>query len=313
MLELLAGPFPVVDGAGDAVSLSEGQFDQTALYDDATGLASYSADLGGFCVTQIDGTTYLRSAMTRANSYVLDLPGNDWLLISALFNDLIYTLNKATGVLGTVLLDGEDVNSVIDILARAPDRFITVARQKVRARPLDLSSAFSDEYTLSGPPTSGTSQATLSRTKNTDVLCITYATGQVVYYNWRTLAQVGGVSYLPTNTGAWYSAKHDVFVVLTGTTTNAISIYANAAIPAAISAPAAAPTLKRGRRSTISVTVTGANGEPCKGELIDWALDGPGTLLAEQSETDESGVASAGYVAPLSLSTNPTFTASLVI
>lgn len=301
-LELLAGPFPVVDGNGDALDIS-----QTCQHADGFGIGAYQT--GFFSVVQWDGKTYPRATMPRAEIYVLDLQdeAGNWLIIEALLLDKIYAFDRRTGAVGDLLYSGATAE-MNGIQARCTDRFLNVISTHARGRPLDLSTAFANEATFVG---AGTGTASLSRTRQANVICVIWPTGEVLYYDFVNKVQVAGSGFLGTNAGAWYSPRHDVFVVLTGSGTNYISIYANSVAPTDISDPAASPSLQKGRSSTISVTLTGSAGNPVAGELVDWTLSGPGALLASQSLTDESGVASVGYVAPLTLSTDPEFTATV--
>jgi len=50
-------------------------------------------------------------------------------------------------------------------------------------------------------------------------------------------------------------------------------------------------TIHAGQIATFQVTLTGAQNEPCIGELIDWAVTGIGTVLDVQSVTDATGMA----------------------
>jgi hypothetical protein len=50
-------------------------------------------------------------------------------------------------------------------------------------------------------------------------------------------------------------------------------------------------TVKSGQVVTYRVQVTGAQNDPAEGELVDWTLEGAGTLLDPQSKTDVDGYA----------------------
>jgi hypothetical protein len=314
-LELLAGPFPVVAGDGvTAVDISEARFYPQAIYDDANAIVSYAnpGAIGSLTITQMDGVTYNRAAISHAQNFVLDLQTpNGWLAVDSLFMDAVHAFDLTTGAVGDLILSGGTAD-MADVQVRAADRWLTISNAIVGARALALTTgSFATEFTLIG---AGTGRASVSRTRKDGVLCVAWPTGEVLFYDCIARVQVPGLAaFVGANYGAWYSALHDVFVVLTGTSTNAVSIYANAVLPTAISNPVASPALALGRMSTLSVTLTGANGEPSAGELVDWALAGPGNLMATQSESDENGVARVGYVAPLALSTDPTFTATVTL
>ena len=312
-LERLAGPFTVRNPAGAPIDIEEARFYPTALYDDAIGLASTMSNGGSgtlFCITQMDGTTYPRAAGYRANSYVLDLQSaTAWLIVNGLFLDAIYAFDPQTGVAGNLVINAGN-GSMVDVQARAADRWLSFVNANVQSRPLDFTTAFATEFTLAG---AGSGRANLSRTRRANILCLTWQTGEVLFYDHVARAQTAGAAFVGANTGAWYSPRHDVFVVLTGTSTNQVSVVANSVRPTAISAPVAAPALAKGRGSVISVYLRGTNNDPAAGELVDWALAGPGSLLAPQSRTDADGIARVGYVAPIVLTTNPTFTATVTL
>lgn len=313
-LELLAGPFNVRDADGTAVDITQAQFYPTAIYDDVIGLASSGS--GSYCTTQMDGVTYTRAkgsfgfGGTSAGAFILDLQSNeDWIVRDTLFNNALYAFDRKTGALGSLIIDGA-TNAVVDVQARAADRYLSFVNSTAKSRPLDLSSAFATECTFVGY---GSGRASLSRTRHANILCVAWPSGQVLYYDYVNRVQADGAAFIGANYGAWYSPLHDVFVALTGTSTNQISVYANSVLPTAISNPVASPALAQGRKSAISVTITGAQGDPSAGELVDWVLDGPGSLVSTQSETDASGVATVAYITPLALSTNPTFTATVTL
>lgn len=312
-LERLAGPFPVSDPAGTPIDIAEAMFYPTAIYDDVIGLASFMSDGGVhslFCITQMDGITYPRSAGQNTNNFVLDLQATpDWLVTSGLFKEAIYAFDPRAGVVGGLVISGA-IASMADVQARAVDRWLSFTNSNVQSRPLDFATAFATEFTLAG---AGSGRANLSRTRRANILCLTWPTGEVLFYDHLARAQVAGAAFVGANNGAWYSPRHDVFVVLTGTATNQVSVFANSVRPTAISAPVAAPALAKGRGSVISVYLRGANNDPAAGEMVDWTLAGPGSLLAPQSLTDADGIARVGYVAPLALSTNPTFTATVTL
>ncbi len=313
-LELLAGPFAVVAGDGvTALDISEAQYYPQAIYDDANCIVSYAnpGAIGSLTITQMDGVTYNRAAMSHAQNFVLDMQTvAGWLAVDSLFMTAVRAFDLTTGAVGDVIISGGTAE-MADIQARCADRWLTCSNGIVANRALDATTgSYTTERTLIGH---GSGRASLSRTRQADVLCLAWPTGEILFYDVVARSQAPGAAFVGANNGAWYSPRHDVFVVLTGTSTNHVSVYANAVLPTAITDPAASPALTRGRRSVVSVTLTGANGEPSAGELVDWVLDGPGELLTTQSVSDENGAASVGYVAPLDLSTDPTFTATVTL
>lgn len=309
-LERLAGPFSPLSAAGYAIL-----FSQPAYYDDRYGLISsglISASVQGYRWSQLDGRTYLKGESTFGNfghgKLVFDLEtDDDWLTVNTLVNQTIHPFNLQFGYAGTAEYSGA-TNTFNGVGARTSTHYLKFANSTVQSVPRATpEAAYATDTILTGY---GFAEPKLSKTRSPDVLCLAYGDGKIIFYNWRTKLQVAGAAFLPANQGAWYSPRHDFYVTHIS---NQISIYANAVLPTAISVPSASPSLTKGMHSTISVTATGSNGEVAAGELIDFELVGPGTLLAEQATTNASGVASVGYIAPLTLSTNPQFNASLVI
>jgi hypothetical protein len=317
-LQLLFGPsvLRLTDDTQVVVSVAN-QYPR-AMYDDEVGLAATGTGLG-MTVSQLDGATYSRASgsfsfgLTSVGTFILDLtsPANEWMVIDSLFNDKIYAFDRTTGIVGDLIIDTGATNGVLGAQARANDRWLYFLGPNVKSCPLDFSDNFSNEAPLVGV---GNGVANVSRTRRRDTICLIYVSGEVVYYDYVLREQVGDIAFVGANVGAWYSPRHDVFVVLTETTApQYLSVYANSVAPTSISAPDPDPPLTRGRVSTIRVTVTGSHSDACVGELIDWELSGPGALLAQQSTTDAQGIARVGYVAPITLSTDPTITASLTI
>lgn len=73
---------------------------------------------------------------------------------------------------------------------------------------------------------------------------------------------------------------------------NMLYIWALEVEPFAVSAPELIYGQERaGHVAQYRVRVLGDRDEPCEGELIDWSVDGVGTLLSPQSRTDEDGYA----------------------
>lgn len=289
-LELLAGPFAIADAEATVLTPSNGQF---AFYDDALGLCTYDATLGGYCIIQLDGAAYLRSDSDRANRYTVDLqrPG-EYLVHESLDEGKLYLFDKRAGVFGALLLSG-GTNFVHDIQARALDRYLNVLNNSVRFKPLDNSGSWTTEATLSG---AGSGAPAVSRTRVEGVLCLVYTDGQVVYYDVNAKAQHAGGAAIGANSGAWYSPKHDVFIALVA---NQVRVFANAVRPAALSNPVAETPLTKGKVSRVKVRLTGSAGEACANELIGWSMTGAGSLANSQSSTDADGWSYNDYRAPV--------------
>jgi hypothetical protein len=267
-----------------------------AFYEDGLGWCTYSGTLGGYSIVQLDGAAYLRSYQPRANYFVIDLQRPDeYLMIDSLFSDSMTLFDKRSGAAGAEVASG-GVSFVGSVQVRAADRYLSVSGANVQFKPLDLSGSWTTETVLTG--TSG-STATFSRTLDRDVLAIAHENGTIVYYDVVAGAQVGGVSYIAANQGAWYSPRHDVFIARLST--HALAVYANAVRPSALSNPVAITPLTQGRVSQVRVQLLGSNSEPCEDELVDWSITaGSGTLALAQSATDEDGYAYNDYIGPVS-------------
>jgi hypothetical protein len=287
-LETLAGPLAIVNAAGTPLTISTGA---AAFYDDALGLCTYSAALGGYSIVQLNGKTYLRAELQIAPKYVLDLQRPGEYLAQGPASEKLYVFDKRAGVFGELLLSG-GTNFVVELQVRASDRYLNISGTAVRFKPLDNSGSWTTEATLTD---AGSGQPAVSRTRKAGVLCFVYTDGHVVYYDAVNKAQSAGKARLGTNSGAWYSPKRDMFVAIVS---NQLQVYANAIRPAALSNPAAVTPFTRGKVSQVKVQLTGSNAEACAGEIIEWSMTGAGSLAAAQSETDADGWAYNDYLAP---------------
>jgi len=68
---------------------------------------------------------------------------------------------------------------------------------------------------------------------------------------------------------------------------------------------------KAGHVATYQVTVTGAQGEPCPDEWLDWTIQGAGRLEHSQSQTDADGHANIKVIYSLDDTGDSTVKASL--
>jgi hypothetical protein len=113
------------------------------------------------------------------------------------------------------------------------------------------------------------------------------------FYN-HVLKQVASdVMYLGMEaTWVIYDPDHKVIVSLHRGEPSYLRIWALEVQPTSISSvQLIAGALKAGHVCTYQVRVTGAQGEACAEELIDWTISGVGELIDPQSETDEDGYA----------------------
>lgn len=308
MLELLAGPFDFrdADGAMLAPNITSGGAE--TVWDDDVGLISHMT-IGGlacYTVTQLDGLTYPRSTYDRARPLVLDVPGAKLLSQLWLFRDALLEFDKLAGTYGATLTSG-GINYVHAITVRVPDRYLRAIHSRIDTMTFAAPNVLATEYTFSG---SLGAYATISRTEEDDILCVVWSeTGVVTYYNYDAKQEMRARKYLPPHLKAWYSPRHDIFVLID--TDKRLNVYAATVRPDVLSAPEAMSPITRGRKSILRVRLTGSNGEACPGERIDWALVGPGLLGAEQSPTDADGYATIDYYAPLDLPASPVITAGV--
>lgn len=306
MLELLAGPFDILDLDGDPQAVVNPLQTDCFQWDDDLGLM-YSE--GWFTekiwIIQLDGTATERGYWFAR--YILDIQDqklNTYLATNPPYESKLYDYQKRSGTYSEQLLSVSGATPLKDIQVRCDDRFLGVsgAGSQVRAYPLDIDGY--DDYTTEANLT-GTSSAvirkpTWSRTRNLDVLALAYAGGNIIYYDHVLMQQVSGAAdYIGENLGAWYSVRHNIWIKLTAD--RQIEVYAASVRPYAISDPIAASEPLSGRMTNFTVRVTGDMSEPCPDETIDWSLEegSVGHLSVAQSKTDADGYASVGYVAPV--------------
>lgn len=312
MLELLAGPFDFKDADGNVLTAGTGL---ETRWDDDVGLISrmrVGPTDDFYTVSQLDGLTHIRSSYSRAIPLALDLPGSRLLAHEPLFRESLYKFDKAAGAFGDVEIGPGVTNYVYYVDARLPDRFIYAwgytPYAAVMTMPLDAPNSDSLEYQFANSA-GWDGRARISATGRDHVVCITFPSGVIVFYDREAKTEVAARKYVPANYGAWYSPKFDVFVVLDAD--KKLRIYSSTPEPYAISDPAAGGAVLRGRVTRLVARLTGSNGEACANELIDWTLSGPGELASAQSKTDAEGYAAVDYVAPIDLTTDPTITATM--
>jgi hypothetical protein len=295
------------------------------------GLYSYDESVGIFClsspielsytVMQLDGTVDTRARNPGVFGFILDQQTNGWIVCSgAGFSDLS-TWDVENGVMGPAPFYSGAPASTLGIQVRCADRFLAFDFSVLSGGMLRvLTSSFGDPATYTAEATvpisstyGGGFPVSVSRLGGS-MLALCAQNGAVFHYDTATKAFLNYKAFLPPNIAAWYSPSLGVYVVLTGTAlVPTVSIYADVPQPYALSNPVPASALTVGRVTSVSVTLTGQQGEPCPDELIEWTLvSGDGSLDSIQSTTDTNGTAAVNYVAPLSLGTNPTIAADVV-
>jgi hypothetical protein len=291
------------------------------LYDDTVGIANmYGGGLSevDYSVMQLDGTTDGRAFFTGVDHFILDQQGTGWLAADTLGQN-VYGFDIQAGTLTppAPLVSGA-VAMTNRIIVRCLDRYlrsnIVAGVLTLEANDLTLSGSWTTEATLSGFGSSGVITPSRDSPSGTGLyLSSSGTTGEVCHYDTGTKTFSGGFSYLPQNLAAWYSSDLAVFIAILGpNTAPSVGVYATAPEPDALSNPAVSGGITAGDLATVSVTLTGSNGEPCPNELITWVLtDGDGELVASQSATDATGKATIGYLPPFVVVTDPTIEASV--
>lgn len=300
MLELLAGPFDIIDLDGNPVGADDPLQVEDFYYDDDLGLMFSEGQLTEtIWIIQLDGTAACRSMWFAR--FIPDIQNESigrYLATDPPYENHLYTYSKKNGVYTETLLTIAGVTPLKDIQVRADERYLGIkssSPDKVRWSALDMSTQDTEEATLTG---NGTGRPVWSRTRDLDIMALAYANGNIIFYDHIQKQQAAGASFIGDNLGAWYSARHNIWVKLT--TSYQLEVYANAPRPSSLSNPAGDQPL-RGRMTTYTVQLLGAQSEPCVGELINWSLGGgdAGELKHTQSTTDANGNASIDYFAPV--------------
>jgi hypothetical protein len=207
--------------------------------------------------------------------------------------------------------------SVDGNMVRLSDRWLRYCVNRIEWAPLDGSANWATEC-ASVFGASGPSSGTLSEAGEGLYWVLTTGNRMALYDAvHHTVGENRGWLGAYTNPVAWYAKELNVFVVYDeppgAEHPGRLTVLANEVAPAALSAPALVPVPARGVVSQVTVSLTGAQGEPVPDTPIDWALTGMGALSAAQSRTDADGVASCEYRCPPAASGNVTLTASAIV
>jgi hypothetical protein len=115
-----------------------------------------------------------------------------------------------------------------------------------------------------------------------------------------------------TGHSLWYASEHGVMVSVSGGLPSQVHIWSLEVQPDTISeAVLIRGQAKAGHVATYQVTVTGAQGEPCPDEWLDWTIQGAGRLEHSQSQTDADGKAKIKVIYGLDDTGDSTIKASL--
>lgn len=304
MLEKLAGPFNRLLPDSSAAPASQDTF-----WDDRLGLACWNGGYG-YYVTQLDGKTHLRARPFSMGRFIIDETTSGWAQTTTT-ESAAYPFDHASGTRSGPAIWSGGAGTTSDIAVRLPDRLLRVVRYndylEANWRPSDLSADW-DYEAVGDIGGTGGGLPVWSRAGRAGLYWLVMPSdGRAIMYDATAREFLGAVSFLPANTGAWYSPRLGVFVVLAS---GQVSVYATAPLPTTVAAPTGSPV--RGRLVTVTTRVTGSNGEGCPDELVDWALTaGSGEMVGAQSTTDANGYATAQYLGPMSGGTNPTIRAQV--
>ncbi len=305
-LEMLYGPVnvalngvPVVSAGGFTWLQGIGLL---AVLDPATAF--------GFYAVQLDGTVQgPRSAYNGSGfSPVLDIRSNRALVVKG--GGSLYNFDWLVGRQDSTPLLTASGWSSIDVIT--VDRYLHFSSgSPMQALASADGITFTAEYTF--PIPAGYTLVNVSRGRTTTEVCCAYTNGslgQLRFYDTVTKAQRGDTRYIgETFDGCWYIAKFDIFVELKN---KQLKILANATAPSSFTTITASPAIAPGYVSQLSVQFSGAQSEPCVGELIDWFVTaGTASLAVAQSVTDSTGTALNNLIVPVGASGSVAVSAQL--
>ncbi len=315
MLSLLHGPVDVVPrDAGDAPQLAGGQWVE------GLGLVAVS---GALYLVTLDGSAIrvsTRKAYARPSWY--SDPA------AAQFGDCIVLSTGGAGVYPTHRRAHLPSTHPIDAVGWTG---LAVDSQAVLAdRSLCYKSGRIYVGTRTTPPNAETIETSIGDVPGAGLMlpaelggrsrwwCVDLGTGRVYQYDAIAKAEILGkrTGFGSAVSGAGYSRKHGVFVVLrrdAGRGVDQLYVYATEPVAAAIAAPVfaggAAPA--RGRAAAVSSRVLGSYGEPCAGRVVTFAAT-VGRFSRAGVETDADGWARTTYRAPLAATAGAVLSATLV-
>lgn len=305
-LERIAGPLTLTNGLTGAPWTPY----TGGIYVPGVGLLLPVAGPGNVYCVQIDGTAYPIGAANYGNYGLVgdgsrqdyafaEQSGGEWNL------DPI-TLMKAPGQ-----INANDPRR--SGFVRLPDRYIAPYGQNIVTCADGAFNPYMIEATMSGASFSWSSWS-----GDPAIIVVSGPTGLIGCYHWQTKQFEPRTSRIADSSlvGLYYARDLDVYLSLKNVNVGGniqcqLSVWSPRPRPASITTPAASPAVKAGRRSTLSVTVTGSFNEPCAGETVAWGLTGPGNLVVAATATDANGIASTYYDAPLDATGSATFTATV--
>lgn len=144
------------------------------------------------------------------------------------------------------------------------------------------------------------------------VLAFRGADGTVALINYVTQTIVWQSTVRPFSLAA-YDCLHDLILTVEGD--GLVRVYLTTPAPASLSNPVFTPSTVRCLNGhQVSVRLTGDQGEPCGGYVVDWALaDAQGWIEKPQSQTDAEGYAANYYFGPRTGSGSETLQAQVAL
>jgi hypothetical protein len=334
-LQQMAGPINATIDPDDSTIGGVGGFagpkqvlwlDEIGWFGRADSVNMTGVSNSSYVTCNLDGVMRLRTYLTAAAG-ILGIEQDD------LTNNIIvhyaagtpYSLNPYVGGLQPPVA----LNAMTDGYIRTKVGWYRLSGAAIQHAPLDAadSSAFATEYTVTGGNWNiNSSFWRISLGPDNLIYCydgnVTNPT--ILAYDYVAKTEVFPN---PGNPGERWELDHHVDAVFYSRHLNCFMtfeedaltaglavfyIYSTELEPNALSAPTADPAVTAGVVSAISTTLTDDKGCGIPGRLIDWSITvGNGDLLDTQTTTDEDGIATTYYRAPITGGVNPTIQASL--
>lgn len=317
-LELLAGPFPVIDKLTDTPLGGSGD----TVWVDPDGLLWNNNGAGLTYLIQMDGSaypigfsnTFREPGLTLLGASADDpLSGDPWYCfhhhgvgISGPDERIVDRVHHNSGA----LIRSDHPPTSLGESVTLHDRWLTISGAEVRARASTVGD-LTVERTIAG----FASGSCFSWARERGHLWLGGTTGRVVLYDYANKIEASPVWHIGlTNVAClYYSKKHDVFVSMHSDEGQFLmSVWARTPLPSSIAAPTFIVAPAPGLVVTATTRVLGSNSEPCADEVVSWSVDGEGELVAETSRTDADGYATVQIAIPID-ATGPDMTVEVEV
>jgi hypothetical protein len=318
-LELLAGPFPVIDKLTNTALTGSGD----TIWVDPDGLLWNNNGAGKTYLIQMDGAaypigfsdTFREPGLTLLGASADDpLSGDPWYCfhhhgvgIDGPDERIVDRVHHNSGV----LLRSDHPPTNLGESVTLHDRWLTLGGAEVRARA-STAGDLTVERTIVGF-TSG--RGSFSWARERGHLWLSGESGHLVLYDYANKTEVGPVWRIGLTTVSclYYSKKHDVFVSMHYDGTQYLmSVWARTPLPTSIAAPTFNVTPAPGLVVTATTRVLGSYNEPCADEVVTWTVVGEGELVADTSRTDADGYATVQIAIPID-ATGPEMTVGVEV